>query len=155
MTSMFYFCSSVYVCVHSLFVSGNFLDPPHPWWSPYSTHETSVSSCSFSYTSLISSFSSFLCLTVRSCVITNLLNGLSPSLILYKLRNIFHFLVSSSIVISNGLSLFCVAFPNLPAFPSSLLGMSILQMFLHSPTIFQISSSLLVSGSGLSDSGSP
>ena len=27
-------------CVHSLFVSTNFLDPPHPWWSPYSTHET-------------------------------------------------------------------------------------------------------------------
>ena len=28
------------VCVHSLFVSGNFLDPPHPWWFPYSMHET-------------------------------------------------------------------------------------------------------------------
>ena len=58
-------------------------------------------------------------------------------------------------VISSGLSLFCVAFLNLTAFLTSLLVMSILQMFLHSPTIFQISSSLLVSGSGLSYSGSP
>ena len=36
-----------------------------------------------------------------------------------------------------------------------LLVISILQMFLHSPTIFWIPSSLLVSGSGLSDAGSP
>ena len=56
--------------------------------------------------------------------------------------------------ISNGLSLFSVAFPNLTALLTSLLVISILQMFLHSPTIFWISSSLLVSGSGLSDSGS-
>ena len=123
------------------------------------------SCCSFSLASLISSFCSSLCLTVRSCVITTLLNGLSASLILFKFRNISHFFVSSSIAISNGLSLFSVAFPNLTALLTSLLVISILQMFLHSPTIFWISSSLLVSGSGsssllvsgsgLSDSGSP
>ena len=83
------------------------------------------------------------------------LNGLSASLILFKFRNISHFFVSSSIAISNGLSLFSVAFPNLTALLTSLLVISILQMFLHSPTIFWISSSLLVSGLGLSDSGSP
>ena len=68
------------------------------------------SCCSFSFASLISSFSSFLCLTVRSCVITTLLNGLSASLILFKFRNISHFFVSSSIAISNGLSLFLLLF---------------------------------------------
>ena len=94
------------------------------------------SCCSFSFASLISSFSSSLCLTVRSCIITTLLNGLSASLILFKFRNISHFFVSLSIVISSGLSLFCIAFPNLTAFLTSLLVMSILQMFLHSPTIF-------------------
>ena len=65
------------------------------------------------------------------------------------------FFVSSSIIISSSLSLFSVAFPNFTAFLTSLLVMSILQMFLHSPTIFWISFSLLVSGSGLSNSGSP
>ena len=113
------------------------------------------SCCSFSFASLISSFSSSLCLTVRLCVITTLLNGLSASLILFKFRNVSHFFVSSSIVVSSGLSLFCVAFPNLTAFLTSLQVMSILQMFPHRPTIFWISSSLLVSGLVLSDSGSP
>ena len=53
-------------------------------------------------------------------------------------------LVSSSIFISSGLSLFSVAFPNHTAFLTSLLVISILQMFLHSPTIFWISFSPLV-----------
>ena len=113
------------------------------------------SCCSFSFASLVSCFSSSLSLIVRSCVITTSLNGLSASLILFKFRNISHFFVTSSIVISSGLSLFSVAFSNLTAFLTSLLIISILQMFLHSPTIFWISSSLLVSGLGLSDSGSP
>ena len=113
------------------------------------------SCCSFSFASLIRSFSSSHHLAVRSCVITTLLNGLSAYLILFKFRNISHFFVSSSIAISNGVSLFSVAFPNLTALLTSLLAISILQMFLHSPTIFWISSSLLVSGSGLSHSGSP
>ena len=152
-----YFCILFFfLCVNFLFISSNFLDPPHPWWSSYSIHETSVSSCcSFSFASLISSFSSSLSLTARSCVITTLLNGLTASLILFKFRNTSHFFVSSSIAISIGLSLFYVAFPNLTAFLTSLLVISIFQMFLHSPAIFWISSSLLVSGSGLSDSGSP
>ena len=148
--------SMTYMCVYSLFVSSNFLDPPHPWWSPYSNMKLPISSCcSLSFASLISSFSSFLCLTIRSCVITTLLEGLSASLILFKFRNISHFFVSSPIAISSGLSLFCVAFPSLTAFLTCLLVILILQMFLHSPTIFWISSSLLVSGSGLSDAGSP
>ena len=113
------------------------------------------SCCSFSFVSLISSFSSSLSLAARSCVITTLLNGLTASLILFKFRITSHFFVSSSIAISIGLSLFCVAFPNLTAFLTSLLVISIFQMFLHSPAIFWIFSSLLVSGSGLSDSGSP
>ena len=36
--------------------------------------------------------------------------------ILFKFKNISHFFVSSFIVISSGLSLFCVAFPNLMSF---------------------------------------
>ena len=140
----------MYVFVHSLFVSSNFLDPLHPWQSLTLCMKLPVSSCcSSSFASLISSF---LCLTVRSCVITILLNGLSTSLILFKFRNISHFFVSSSFVISSGLSLFCVAFPSLTAFLTSLPVISILQMFLHSSSIFWISS-LLVSGSSLSNSG--
>ena len=87
------------------------------------------SCCSFSFAYLISSS---LCLTVRSCVITTLLNGLSACLILFKFRNISYFFVSSCIATSNGLSLFSVAFPNFTALLTSLLVISILQMFLHS-----------------------
>ena len=145
------------VCVHSLFVSSNFFLILHTNGGPITLYMKLPvsSSCSFSFTSLIGYFSSSLCLTVRSHVITTLLNGLSASLILFKFRNISHFFVSSSIAISSSLSLFCVAFPDLTAFITFLLVISILQMFLHSPTIFWISSCLLVSGLDLSDSGSP
>ena len=137
------------MCVHSLFVSSNFLDPIH---SLSSTHEICCSCCSFSLASLISYFSSSFYLTVRSCVIPTLFNGFSVSLILLKFRNISHFFVSKSIAISSGLSLVCVVFSNLTAFLTSLLLISILQMFLHSHAIFWISFSLLISGSGLSRS---
>ena len=95
------------------------------------------SCCSFSAASLISSFSSSLCLTFRSCFITTLLNGLSASLILFKFRNIFVSLFLHPLLLVMVFHCFLLLFLILLPF----LHLSILQMFLHSPTIFWISSS--------------
>ena len=116
-----------------------FFHPPHLWWSPYSTWNFQ-SNLAVPFHLLPWSVLSVLPFALPDYV--SLL--VKWSFFISCLRNISHFFVSSSIAISSGLSLFYVDLPNLTAIVTSVLVILILQMFLHSHTIFWISSSLLV-----------